>query len=150
MTKIDRLPPTVVKAAEPVVEEKKPEPPKKPEPKPAPEPEKPKEKAPEEPPKRRKRHKYVKVTEYMRHSRKVRDRTLLIIAVILCISAVIGENPDGTVKLFNGAKDAVVSLAERMTAKPEPTPTPEPTVEVTPTPEPTPGAHTHAYRRSDA
>ena len=137
VTKIDRLPPTVVKASEPVVEEKKPkEPPKKSEPKPAPEPEKPKEKASEEPPKRRKRHKYVKVTEYMRHSRKVRDRTLLIIAVILCVSAVIGENPDGTAKLFNGAKDAVVSLAERITAKPEPTP--EPTVEVTPTPEPTP------------
>ena len=124
VTKIDRLPPTVVKTAEPVIEDKKPEPPKKSEPKPAPESEKPKEKAPEEPPKRRKRHKYVKVTDYMRHSRKVRDRTLLIIAIILCISAVIGENPETSAKLFNGAKDAVVSLAERITAKPEPTPTP--------------------------
>ena len=138
VTKIDRLPPTVVKTAEPVIEDKKPEPPKKSEPKPAPESEKPKEKAPEEPPKRRKRHKYVKVTDYMRHSRKVRDRTLLIIAIILCISAVIGENPETSAKLFNGAKDAVVSLAERITAKPEPTPTPEPTVEVTPTVQPTP------------
>ena len=63
VTKIDRLPPTVVKTAEPVIEDKKPEPPKKSEPKPAPESEKPKEKAPEEPPKRRKRHKYVKVTD---------------------------------------------------------------------------------------
>ena len=138
VTKIDRLPPTVVKTAEPVIEDKKPEPPKKSEPKPAPESEKPKEKAPEEPPKRRKRHKYVKVTDYMRHSRKVRDRTLLIIAIILCISAVIGENPETSAKLFNSAKDAVVSLAERITAKPEPTPTPEPTVEVTPTVQPTP------------
>ena len=138
VTKIDRLPPTVVKTAEPVIEDKKPEPPKKSEPKPAPESEKPKEKAPEEPPKRRKRHKYVKVTDYMRHSRKVRDRTLLIIAIILCISSVIGENPETSAKLFNGAKDAVVSLAERITAKPEPTPTPEPTVEVTPTVQPTP------------
>ena len=138
VTKIDRLPPTVVKTAEPVIEDKKPEPPKKSEPKPAPESEKPKEKAPEEPPKRRKRHKYVKVTDYMRHSRKVRDRTLLIIAIILCISTVIGENPETSAKLFNSAKDAVVSLAERITAKPEPTPTPEPTVEVTPTVQPTP------------
>lgn len=140
VTKIDRLPPTIVKKTEPPVEEKRPEPKKNPEAKPEPEkkPEPKKESAPKQPQKRKKHHKYVKQTEYIKHSRKVRNRTLLIIAVILCISAVAGEYHDTTVKVFNSAKNAVVSLAERITAEPEPTPTPEPTPAATPTPEPTP------------
>lgn len=138
VTHIDRLPPTVVKKPEPPVEEKKPEPEKKVEAKPDPESEQEKEEPAQPVQKKRKRHKYIKQTEYMKHSRKVRSHTLLVIAIVLCVSAVAGEYSDTTAKIFSGAKNAVVSLAERITAEPEPTPTPEPTPEATPTPTPTP------------
>ncbi len=154
VTEIEKLPPTVIKNAQPPVEEKKPEPApvkvetpaEKPQPAPKAEPVKAEEPPKAELPPQKVRRSDNRPTRYEKKMRKTKIVTLSLIFVLLCATAVAGENPEAMQKAYTGIKSSVSAMIESLEAKPTPEPTAEPTPEptesgapeITPSPEPTP------------